>query len=89
MDEVAVGDVSGGVGTEEVGDVDSEGREVETTGEEAGDRHDDVVDERLDDGSKGATNGDTNGEIDDTAAIDEFFKLIDEIAMSDFFDRVK
>lgn len=88
LDEIAIGDMGGGIGAEDVWYVDSEGREVETAGEEAGNGHDDVVDERFDDSSEGATDGDTDGKVDDAAAVDELFKLVDEGAFGDFFDRV-
>lgn len=89
LDKVAVSDVGGRVGTEEVGNVDGESRKVETAGEKTSDRHDDVVDERFDDGGEGATDGDTDGEINDAAAVDEFFEFTDEAAVSDFLDGMK
>ncbi len=89
LEEVAVGDMGGGVGAEEIGDVDGKGREIETAGEEAGDRHDDVVNERFDDGSEGATDGDANGEVNDATAIDKFFELVDKGAVGDGFDGME
>lgn len=88
MDKVAVGDVGGSVGAEDVRDVDGEFREVGAAGEEAGDRHDDVVDERGDDRSESATDGDTDCELDDVAAVDKFAKFFEEIAPRKFFERV-
>lgn len=87
LKEVAVGDVSDGVGSEKVRNVESEAGKVETAGEEAGDWHDDVVDERFDNSGEGTTNGDTNGEIDDATAVDEFFEFLDEVAFRDASDE--
>ncbi len=44
LDKIAIGNMGDGVGTEEVGNVDGEGREVGTASEKASDRHNDVVD---------------------------------------------
>lgn len=80
--------MSGGVGAKEIGYVDSKGRKIGTAGEKAGDRHNDIIDERLDDGGKSTTDGDTDGEIDDVAAINEFFEFVNKSAFGDLFDRV-
>lgn len=86
LQEVAISDVGNGIGAEEIRNVDREGGEIETTGEEAGNRHNHVVDEGFDDGSEGATDGDTNGEVDDATTVDELTKLLHERAFGDFFD---
>ncbi len=88
MDEIAVGDVGGSVGAENIGDVNRKSREVETAGEEAGDRHDDIVDKGFHDGGEGATDGDTDRKVDDATAIDEFFELADKLTIGDFLDGV-
>lgn len=44
LNKIAISDVSDGVGTEEVGNVDGEGREVGTTSKKASNGHNDVVD---------------------------------------------
>lgn len=80
LDEVAVGDVGDRIGAEDVGDVEGEAGKVETAGEKARDWHDNVVDEGFDDGGEGATNCNTDGEIDDAAAVDKLFELLDEAA---------
>lgn len=87
LEEVAVGDMSDGVGAEEVRNIESEARKVETAGEEAGNWHDDVVDERFDDSGEGTTDGDTDSEIDDATAVDKFFEFLDEIAFGDAGDN--
>lgn len=86
LEEVAISDVSDGIGAKEIGDVDREGREIETAGDEAGDWHNHVVDKRFDDSGEGATDGDTDGEVDDAATIDKFTKLFHERALGDSFD---
>ena len=86
LKEVTVGDVSDGVSSEKVRNVESKAGKIETAGEEAGDWHDDIVDEGLDDGSEGTTNGDTDGEIDDTTTVDELFEFLDEVALRDASD---
>ena len=86
LEKIAVGDVGDGVGTEEIGDVEGKGREVETASNKAGDRHDHVVDKGFDDGGEGATNCDTDGEINNAAAIDELAELFHEGTFGDFFD---
>lgn len=87
MEEVTVGDVGGGVGAEDVGDVEGEFGEVEAAGEKAGDWHDDVVDKGIDDGGEGATDGDTDCEVDDAAAVDKLFELLDKVTFGDFFEN--
>ncbi len=87
MEEVAVGDVGDGVGAEDVRDVEGEAREIKAAGEETRDRHDNIVDEGFHDGGEGATDGDTDCEVDDAAAVDELFELLDEIAVGDFGDN--
>lgn len=76
------------VGAEDIGDVDSEGAEVETAGEEANDGHNNIVNKRINDGGEGATNGDTNCEINNAAAIDELLKFADKGALGNLFDRI-
>ncbi len=44
LNEVAIGDMGDGVGTEDIGDIDGKLGEVKTASEEAGDRHNDIVD---------------------------------------------
>lgn len=86
LDEITVGDMSGSIGTEEIGDIDREGRKVKTAGEEASNRHNNIIDERFDDGSESATNSDTDGEINDATAIDKFLELINEVTVGDFLN---
>lgn len=78
LDEVAVSDVGDGVGAEDIRNVDREGGEIKTAGQEAGDGHDDVVDKGFDDGGESATNRDADGEIHDATAVDELFKFADK-----------
>lgn len=80
--------MGGSVGAEDVRDVDGEFCEVGAAGEEASNRHNDVVDERGDDRGESATDGDTDCEFDDVATVDEFAKFFEEIALRKLFERV-
>lgn len=80
--------MGGGIGTEKIGDVDSEGRKIGTTSEKTGDRHNDVIDERFNDGGKRTTNGNTDSKINYVAAIDKLFEFADKGTFSDVFDGV-
>lgn len=86
LEEVAISNVGNGISAEEIRDVDREGGEIKTAGDEAGDGHDHVIDKGFNDGGKGATDGNTNGEVDDAATIDEFTKFFHERTLGDFFD---
>src|SRR5262249_52877843 len=50
---------------------------IETTGDGADDRHEDIGDQRVDDGAEGGTDDHTDGEIDDVAAQREFLEFLE------------
>ncbi len=66
-----------GISAEDIGDVDGERSKIETAGDETDNWHDNVINQGFGNCSEGSTDGDTNGQIDDIAAIDEFFELAD------------
>lgn len=86
LEEVTVSDVSDRVGAEEVWDVEGKTREVKTAGEEARNRHDDVVNKGFNNSGKGTTDGNTDGEVNDAATIDKLFEFLDEIAFGNAGD---
>src|SRR5262249_48244673 len=61
-------------------------REVDAAGDEADDRHEDVVDERFDDRRERRTDDDTDGKIKDISACDEFAEFLEHEVLL-FFGR--
>lgn len=84
LKKVTIGNMSNGIGAEDIGDVDCKCRKVEATSEEASDWHDDVVNEGFYDSGESATDGDTDSKVDDAATIDEFTEFFKEGAVFDF-----
>ncbi len=77
--------MSGGIGAENVGNVDRNSGKVKSTEGEAGDRHKNVIDERVDNGCESAPDGDTNSEINHVSAVDKFAKFFEKSTFFLFF----
>lgn len=75
LDEVAISDLSGGGATKEIWNHNGQMSEIDTANNDTNDGHEDVGNEGADNFAEGTTNDDTNCEVDDTAAVDKFFKF--------------